>query len=140
MHFPVLLLFPPLLAALVAATTATTTTTTTTPNASLLEPLLITPLVANIGNAPPPSIAWTPDPSPACAAVNGGELQCCQGTLAGDLPLVVFLAELYGYELNPNDVNGISCQHSGAVACPGVTLCCQVTALNPLLSLYCVDP
>ncbi|KXJ90274.1 hypothetical protein Micbo1qcDRAFT_196403 [Microdochium bolleyi] len=91
-------------------------------------------------NSPPPDILWTPNPSPQCAAVNGGELTCCQATLAGDLPLVVFLASTYGYTLNPNNVNGIYCGQFPVTSCPGVKLCCQVTALNPLLSLYCQDP
>ncbi|KAH7029090.1 uncharacterized protein B0I36DRAFT_363679 [Microdochium trichocladiopsis] len=91
-------------------------------------------------NKPPPDILWTPNPSPQCAAVNGGELTCCQATLAGDLPLLVYLAETYGYELNPNDVNGIYCGVLPVSSCPGVKLCCQVTALNPLLSLFCQDP
>ncbi|KAK9413365.1 hypothetical protein SUNI508_02564 [Seiridium unicorne] len=68
-------------------------------------------VVGNVGNAPPPTLLWTPDPSPECAAINQGELQCCRGALAGDQPLVVFLAEVYGYKLNPNDVNGINCDN-----------------------------
>lgn len=68
-------------------------------------------LLGNLGNAPPPKLLWTPRPSPQCAAVNGGELQCCRGALAGDQPLVVFLAQLYGYRLNPNDVNGLVCEY-----------------------------
>ncbi|KAK8021652.1 hypothetical protein PG990_006790 [Apiospora arundinis] len=67
-------------------------------------------LLGNLGNAPPPQLLWTPRPSPQCAAVNGGELQCCRGALAGDQPLVVFLAGVYGYQLNPNDVNGLVCE------------------------------
>ncbi|KAI2635827.1 hypothetical protein GGS26DRAFT_513741 [Hypomontagnella submonticulosa] len=107
-----------------------------TPETISLEPVL--DLLGGLGNAPPPDILWTPNPSPECAAINKGELQCCQGTLAGDLPLIQFLAALYGYKLNPNDVNGILCNDNLAT-CPGVKLCCQVTALNPLLSLYCQD-
>ncbi|KAK7923494.1 hypothetical protein PG985_007565 [Apiospora marii] len=95
-------------------------------------------LLGNLGNAPPPKLLWTPSPSPQCAAVNGGELQCCRGALAGDQPLVVFLAQLYGYRLNPNDVNGLVCDDQ-LDQCPGVKMCCQVTALSPLLSLYCQD-
>ncbi|KAK8095965.1 hypothetical protein PG999_013987 [Apiospora kogelbergensis] len=95
-------------------------------------------LLGNLGNTPPPKLLWTPRPSPQCAAVNGGELQCCRGALAGDQPLVVFLAGVYGYQLNPNDVNGLVCDDQ-LDKCPGVKLCCQVTALSPLLSLYCQD-
>ncbi|KAI1372114.1 hypothetical protein F4677DRAFT_433500 [Hypoxylon crocopeplum] len=101
-----------------------------------LEPVL--DVLRGIGNTPPPKIIWTPDPSPECAAINQGELQCCQGTLAGDLPIIQFLAAVYGYTLNPNDVNGILCNEN-LDTCPGVKVCCQVTALNPLLSLYCQD-
>ncbi|KAI0835932.1 hypothetical protein F5Y06DRAFT_299032 [Hypoxylon sp. FL0890] len=101
-----------------------------------LEPILN--VLKGIGNAPPPEIIWTPNPSPECAAINKGELQCCQGSLAGDLPVIQFLAALYGYQLTPNDVNGVLCNDK-LDGCPGVKVCCQVTALNPLLSLYCQD-
>lgn len=70
---------------------------------------LLTPVV-DLGNAPPPDLLWTPNPSAECAGVNAGELQCCRGSLAGDLPIIVFLAKVYGFELNPNDVNGILCE------------------------------
>ncbi|KAI0000260.1 hypothetical protein F4779DRAFT_635684 [Xylariaceae sp. FL0662B] len=91
-------------------------------------------------NGPPPPFLQTPDPSLECAGINGGSLQCCDGSLAGDVEPVVLLAGLLGYPLNPDDVNGVLCHNSGnADACPGVKLCCQVTALNPLLSLYCQD-
>ncbi|KAK8050779.1 hypothetical protein PG994_012509 [Apiospora phragmitis] len=73
-------------------------------------------LLGNLGNAPPPKLLWTPRPSPQCAAVNGGELQCCHGALAGDQPLVVFLAGVYGYKLNPNDVNGLVCEFFNTIA------------------------
>lgn len=38
---------------------------------------------------------------------NGGTALCCQGTFAGDLPLIVALAGLTDFPLNPNDVNCI---------------------------------
>ncbi|GAP90637.1 hypothetical protein SAMD00023353_4800470 [Rosellinia necatrix] len=98
-------------------------------------------LIGNIGNADPPKIIWTPNQSPECAKSKGGndgQLQCCRAAVAGDLPIVVFLANIYGYHLNPNDVNGLVCD--GQISdCPGVRMCCQVTALNPLVSLYCAD-
>lgn len=72
---------------------------------NILQPVL--DLVGQIGNQPPPPLLWTPDPSPECA--NAGEATCCQGAVAGDLPLVVFLAGVYGYELNENDVVGVYC-------------------------------
>ncbi|KAH8668750.1 hypothetical protein BX600DRAFT_262538 [Xylariales sp. PMI_506] len=99
---------------------------------------LVGDILANVGNAPPPQVLWTPNPSPECASINQGELQCCRATVAGDLPLVVSLAQVFGYQLNPNDINGLVCDENLA-SCPGVKLCCQVTALNPLLSLYCQD-
>jgi hypothetical protein len=64
----------------------------------------------NCSLEPPPSFLWTPNPSPQCAAINQGELRCCYATLAGDLPLVQWLAGIYGYELNPDDVNGVYCE------------------------------
>ncbi|KAI1198859.1 hypothetical protein F5X97DRAFT_137600 [Nemania serpens] len=98
-------------------------------------------LLGSIGNAEPPALLTTRHPSPECAVSaggNGGALQCCRATVAGDLPLVVFLAAVYGYALNPNDVNGAVCDDKVS-ECPGVRLCCEVTALNPLVSLYCAD-
>ncbi|KAI0185249.1 hypothetical protein EV127DRAFT_441996 [Xylaria flabelliformis] len=98
-------------------------------------------LLGNVGNSEPPALLYTPHPSLQCAASKGGNdgaLQCCRATVAGDLPIVVFLAAIYGYNLNPNDVNGLVCDDQ-IQDCPGVRLCCQVTALNPLLSLYCAD-
>ncbi|KAI1139326.1 hypothetical protein F5Y05DRAFT_424957 [Hypoxylon sp. FL0543] len=106
------------------------------PSSISLDPVL--DILKGIGNASPPDIVWTPNPSPECAAINKGELQCCQGTLAGDLPVIQFLAAVYGYQLNANDVNGVMCNDK-LDNCPGVKVCCQVTALNPLLSLYCQD-
>lgn len=38
---------------------------------------------------------------------NGGQPYCCQGTFAGDLPVITLLAGLTNYPLNPNDVNCI---------------------------------
>lgn len=38
---------------------------------------------------------------------NGGEPLCCQATVAGDMPLIISLAELAGVPLDPNDVNCI---------------------------------
>ncbi|KAI1385637.1 uncharacterized protein F4822DRAFT_350050 [Hypoxylon trugodes] len=114
-------------------------TPTTSEQTQQLGPLqAVVDVLEAIGSAPPPEIIWTPSPSPECAAINQGELQCCQGSLAGDLPLIQFLAAVYGYKLNPNDVNGILCNDNLAT-CPGVKVCCQVTALNPLASLYCQD-
>ncbi|KAI1822228.1 hypothetical protein F4861DRAFT_412544 [Xylaria intraflava] len=98
-------------------------------------------LLGNVGNFEPPPLIYTPHPSPQCEKSNGGnggELQCCRDTIAGDLPIVVFLAEIYGYNLNPNDVNGLVCDNN-LDNCPGVRVCCEVTALNPLVSLYCAD-
>lgn len=88
---------------------ATTPAPVSAPSPISLPPVL-DETIQGIGNAPPPPILWTPKPSPECATINAGELQCCQGTLAGDLPLVKYLATAYGFELNPNDLNGISCK------------------------------
>ncbi|KAI0903295.1 hypothetical protein F4824DRAFT_185129 [Ustulina deusta] len=104
-----------------------------------LAPLIS--LLENIGNGEPPEFLTTPDPSPECAKEvggNGGQLQCCRVTVAGDLPIVVFLADVIGYNLNPNDINGVICDDE-IDDCPGVRVCCEVTLLSPLLSLYCAD-
>ncbi|KAI1349020.1 hypothetical protein F5Y01DRAFT_195509 [Xylaria sp. FL0043] len=104
-----------------------------------LAPLIS--LLENIGNSDPPDFLSTPDPSPECATErggNGGQLQCCRATVAGDLPVVVDLADVIGYKLNPNDINGVICDDQ-LDECPGVRVCCEVTALSPLLSLYCAD-
>lgn len=146
----------------------------------ILDPVL------DLGALPPPKLIQTGSPSPQCKAVNGGQLQCCRATVAGDIQLVVWLAALYGYKLNPNDINGVNCEFlfyflygmfmcadmgnppscpgdNNLDACPGVKVCCQVTALvshiwapkvprmvlsvltsfshqSPLLSLWCQDP
>ena len=54
---------------------------------------------------------WT---APICN--NGGKAFCCQGTFAGDLPLIVALAGLTSFPLNPNDINciGRKIYHLGA--------------------------
>ncbi|KLU85580.1 hypothetical protein MAPG_04603 [Magnaporthiopsis poae ATCC 64411] len=99
---------------------------------SVVDPLL------SLLAAPPPKLLRTTNPSPQCAAVNGGELQCCRATVAGDIQLVVWLAKIYGYKLNPNDINGLNCDNQ-LDKCPGVKVCCQVTTMSPLLSLWCQD-
>ena len=81
------------------------------------EPLLglkLIPLVdalLAIGASPPPPILQTQVKSPECANINQGELMCCRGIIAGDLQPVVFVAALFGYNLNPNDVNGLDCKY-----------------------------
>ena len=69
----------------------------------LLDPVL------DLGAIDPPRFLQTVKPSPQCANINQGELQCCRGTLAGDQQVVVWLAKVYGYRLNPNDINGVNC-------------------------------
>jgi len=70
----------------------------------LLDPVL------DLGASDPPRFLQTVKPSPECASINQGELQCCRGTLAGDQQVVVWLAKVYGYRLNPNDINGVNCE------------------------------
>ncbi|KAI2603145.1 uncharacterized protein GGS25DRAFT_526185 [Hypoxylon fragiforme] len=111
MHISTIPLTPFFLSPLLSSTLITAATRE--PNPIQLSPIL--DILKEIGNAPPPSFLWTPRPSPRCAAVNAGELQCCQGTLAGDLPLIQWLAALYGYRLNPNDVNGVLCKFVNSI-------------------------
>lgn len=68
--------------------------------------------VLNLGASPPPTFMRAREPSPECANINQGQLQCCRGTVAGDQQVVVWLAKLYGYNLNPNDINGLNCELS----------------------------
>lgn len=63
-----------------------------------------------LGASPPPKLLQTVNPSPECAAINQGELQCCRAMVAGDIQLVVWIAMIYGYDLNPNDINGLNCK------------------------------
>jgi hypothetical protein len=65
-----------------------------------------------LGASPPPPILQTTTKSPECAAINQGQLMCCRATIAGDVQLVVWVSALYGYNLNPNDVNGLNCKSS----------------------------
>lgn len=44
---------------------------------------------------------------PVNCSNNGGTALCCQGTFAGDLPIIFALAGLTAFPLNPNDVNCI---------------------------------
>ncbi|KAK1767297.1 hypothetical protein QBC33DRAFT_64815 [Phialemonium atrogriseum] len=108
------------------------------PVPGLLPKIPILDALLALGASPPPPILRTTHPSPQCAAINQGQLMCCRATVAGDIQLVVWLAELYGYNLNPNDINGLNCD-TNIDTCPGVKVCCQVTGLTPLLALWCHD-
>ncbi|RKU42551.1 hypothetical protein DL546_005952 [Coniochaeta pulveracea] len=110
-----------------------------TPEPGLLPEIPIIDALLALGASPPPKVLRTPEKSPECAPVNQGELMCCRATVAGDLQLVVWLAMVYGYDLNPNDINGLNCDGE-LDTCPGVKICCQVTALTPLLALWCQSP
>ena len=57
---------------------------------------------------PPKSIVTT-DISPECANLNQGTRLCCQSTFDGDVPIVMELAPVVGYKLDPNSINGIYC-------------------------------
>jgi hypothetical protein len=83
-----------------------------TPEPALLPKIPIVDALLALGASPPPTVLRTPVKSPVCAAVNQGELMCCRATVAGDVQLVVWLAMVYGYDLNPNDINGLGCKFS----------------------------
>jgi hypothetical protein len=61
---------------------------------------------------PPPAFLWTKNPSPECANINQGALYCCGSTFNGDMPLVVELADLVNYRLNPDSINCIFGKYS----------------------------
>lgn len=69
---------------------------------------VLTPIL-DLAALPPPTLIQTMSPSPQCAKINQGQLMCCRGTVAGDLQPIVWLAAVYGYNLNPNDINGLDC-------------------------------
>lgn len=55
-------------------------------------------------------LATATDEPPTCT--DGGTLYCCQATFAGDLPLVVSLSNITGYNLTPEDVNCLGSESS----------------------------
>ncbi|KAL1884141.1 hypothetical protein VTK73DRAFT_6810 [Phialemonium thermophilum] len=67
------------------------------PVPGLLPKIPILDALLALGASPPPPILRTTHPSPECASINQGELLCCRATVAGDIQLVVWLAELYGH-------------------------------------------
>jgi len=82
----------------------------------------IGPLIQGIPllDGPLPGMMTT-NPSPECANLNHGTRLCCQSTFDGDVPLLLELAPVIGYKLDPNSVNGIYCEHhsmkfSGSIA------------------------
>jgi len=90
------------------------------PTPGLLPKIPILDALLALGASPPPKLLQTVNPSPECAAINQGELQCCRAMVAGDIQLVTWIAKVYGYDLNPNDINGLNC----------------MWFLAPLMSLY----
>lgn len=103
-----------LLTALLPATSATPTPN---PDPGLLPHIPILDALLALGAAPPPKLLQTALPSPHCAGINGGQLQCCRALVAGDVQLVTWIAMVYGYELNRNDVNGLNCEFSPGYRC-----------------------
>lgn len=124
--------------------------------------------VLDLLNDPPPPLLRTTKPSRECKKINQGELMCCRGAVAGDLQPIVWLASVYGYYLNPNDVNGLDCACPLSIpflllaftvslfrsvgltlmisgdnnldACPGVKMCCETTTLvSSVGPLYLMD-
>jgi hypothetical protein len=83
---------------------------TPSPNPDLIGSL--GPLIQDIPilDGPLPSM-MTKNPSPECASLNQGTRLCCQSTFDGDVPIVLELAPLLGYKLDPNSVNGIYCEY-----------------------------
>lgn len=79
------------------------------PTPGLLPKIPILDALLALGASPPPKLLQTVNPSPECAAINKGELQCCRAMVAGDIQLVTWIAMVYGYNLNPNDINGLNC-------------------------------
>jgi hypothetical protein len=57
--------------------------------------------------ASPPALEERRADWPIDCSTNGGQPYCCQGTFAGDLPVITLLAGLTAFQLNTNDVNCI---------------------------------
>ncbi|KAL2060656.1 hypothetical protein VTL71DRAFT_9297 [Oculimacula yallundae] len=107
---------------------------TTTISPTLALPQLLGAVGALLGlvpllSMPPPRELQTKTPSPECANVNGGALLCCESTFQGDIPIIVQLAPLVAYKLNPNSNNCIYGKKNFERCNPGTRLCCQVDAL-----------
>jgi len=96
-------------------------------------------------NDPPPAFLWTKNPSPECANINQGALYCCGSTFNGDFPLVVGLADLVDYRLNPDSINCLFAQGDFTTCNAGTQLCCQVDVLATIpvlgegVALFCED-
>ncbi|CZT05745.1 uncharacterized protein RCO7_03911 [Rhynchosporium graminicola] len=119
------------------------------PQAILASPQLLGAVGALLNaipllSLPLPKELQTKTPSPECANVNGGALLCCESTLQGDIPLIVQLAPLVAYKLNPNSNNCIYGKRNFETCNPGTRMCCQVDVLatTPIsnlvsLALFC---
>jgi hypothetical protein len=68
--------------------------------------------ILGVGTSPPPSFLLTTDISPQCAAVNKGTYLCCEASVNGGNAAVQLAANLAGYELPANTVNGVLCEYS----------------------------
>lgn len=64
--------------------------------------------IPNIADAPPPEL-FTTVHSPQCKDINYGTYLCCSAMFDGGNPAVATVAELAGYKLPKNTVNGILC-------------------------------
>jgi hypothetical protein len=66
--------------------------------------------ILGLGTSPPPAALITTDISPQCVDANNGTYLCCAATFNGGFPLVADAADLAGYQLPANTVNGIVCK------------------------------
>lgn len=67
--------------------------------------------IGGVGTSPPPSFLLTTDISPQCVDVNNGTYLCCETTVNGGNEAVQLAADLAGYQLPANTVNGVLCEY-----------------------------
>jgi hypothetical protein len=68
--------------------------------------------ILGVGTSPPPSFLLTTDISPQCAAVNKGTYLCCEASVNSGNAAVQLAADIAGYELPANTINGVLCEYS----------------------------
>jgi hypothetical protein len=67
--------------------------------------------IGGVGTSPPPSFLLTTEISPQCVAVNNGTYLCCETSVNGGNAAVQLAADIAGYELPANTVNGVLCEY-----------------------------
>jgi hypothetical protein len=67
--------------------------------------------IGGVGTSPPPAFLLTTEISPQCTAVNNGTYLCCETSVNGGNAAVQLAADIAGYQLPANTVNGVLCEY-----------------------------